>query len=86
MLEQQVANSAFASQDSRKYEGYIEFRGTAKPGKTPEEVEKALEKELEKLQSEPVSDHELEKVKNNLAASNFQAIPVGFQSASQHSG
>lgn len=78
VLEQQVANAAFASQDSRKYEGYMEFRGTAKPGKTPEDVEKAIEKELEKLQSEPVSDHELEKVKNNLAASNFRRSQSDF--------
>ena len=78
VLEQQVANLAFARQDSRKYEGFVEFRGTAKPGKTPEDVEKSIYKELEKLQTELVPDRELEKVKNNLAAANFRRAQSDF--------
>ena len=78
VLEQQVANQAFAQQDSRKYEGYLEFRGTAKPGKTPEDVEKGIYLELEKLQKELVPDRELEKVKNNLAAANFRRQQSDF--------
>ena len=49
VLQQAVANSAGAGQDSRKYEGLFEISGVAKPGKTPEEVEQALYKELERL-------------------------------------
>ncbi len=78
VLEQQVANMAFARQDSRKYEGFVEFRGMAKPGKTPEDVEKGIYKELEKLQTELVPDRELEKVKNNLAAANFRRAQSDF--------
>ncbi len=78
VLDQQVANAAFANQDSRKYEGFLELRGTAKPGKTPEEVEKAIDRELDKLQSEPVPDKELEKIKNNLAAANFRRSQSDF--------
>jgi zinc protease len=78
VLEQQVANQAFARQDSRKYEGFLEFRGIAKPGKAPEDVEKGIYKELEKLQTELVPDHELGKVKNNLAASNFRGKQSDF--------
>jgi zinc protease len=39
------------------------------PGKKVEEVEKALEEEMERLQKEPVGQRELEKVKNQLESS-----------------
>jgi zinc protease len=39
------------------------------PGKTTEEVEKALYAELEKLKSEPITDEELQKAKNQIEAS-----------------
>src|SRR4029077_3024327 len=58
VLDQQVANSAFAGHEGRKYEGFFEFRGVAKPGKTPEQVEQAIYKEIEKLQTEPVPERE----------------------------
>jgi predicted Zn-dependent peptidase len=74
VLDQQVANNASASHINHKYEGFFEFHGTAKPGKTPEQVEQAIYKELEKAQKEPPSDHELQKVKNQLAASNFRRL------------
>jgi len=38
------------------------------PGKTTEEVEKALYAEIEKLKSEPVTDEELQKAKNQIEA------------------
>jgi predicted Zn-dependent peptidase len=78
VLEQQVANAAAASHEGRKYEGLFEFRGVAKPGKTPEEVEQALYREIEKLQKEPVGERELQKVKNQLAASNFRRLQADF--------
>jgi predicted Zn-dependent peptidase len=78
VLQQAVANSASGSQDSRKYEGLFEITGVAKPGKTPEEVEQALYKELEKLQKEPVDANELQKVKNQYAANNFRGIQSNF--------
>jgi len=39
------------------------------PGKTAEEVEKALYAELDKMKAEPVSDEELQKAKNQVEAS-----------------
>src|SRR5436853_6121618 len=36
VLEQQVATAASSSHDGRKYEGFFEFRGAAKNGKTTE--------------------------------------------------
>jgi predicted Zn-dependent peptidase len=78
VLEQQVANGAAATHEGRKWEGLFEFRGIAKPGHTPEQVEQAIYKEIEKLQNEPVPDRELQKVKNQLAASNFRRLQSDF--------
>src|SRR5437773_10331426 len=64
VLEQGLANNTSAESNGRKYEGYFEIRGVAKPGKSPEEVEKALYKELDKLKKELVNERELQKVKN----------------------
>jgi predicted Zn-dependent peptidase len=78
VLKQGIANSAFGAEQSRKYEGYFEFRGVAKPGHTPEEVEQALYKEIERLQKEPVADEELQKVKNQSAAGAFRRLQSNF--------
>jgi predicted Zn-dependent peptidase len=78
VLDQKIANSAGASQSGRKWEGYFEFSGVAKPGNTPEQVEQALYKELEKIQKEPVGDRELQKVKNRFAADNFRRLQSNF--------
>jgi predicted Zn-dependent peptidase len=78
VLDQQVANSASADHDNHKYEGYFEVRGVSKPGKTPEQVEQSIYKELEKLQNEPVPERELQKVKNQLAAANFRRLQSDF--------
>jgi predicted Zn-dependent peptidase len=78
VLDGQVANDVDAGQDGMKYEGYFEAEGTAKPGKTPEDVERAIYAEIEKLKTEPVSDRELEKVKNQAAASNYRRLRSNF--------
>jgi predicted Zn-dependent peptidase len=78
VLQQQIATSAFAGSNGNIYDGYVEFRGVARQGKTPEEVEKAIDKELEKLQTETVPDHELQKTKNNLAASEVRRLQSDF--------
>jgi predicted Zn-dependent peptidase len=78
VLEQAISNSASATSEGRKYEGFFELRGVTKPGKTPEEVETALYKELEKLKREPVGDRELQKVKNQNAAADFRRLQSNF--------
>jgi predicted Zn-dependent peptidase len=78
VLEQKVANSAFAGQNGQKWEGYFMLSAVAKPGQTPEQVEQALYKEIEKLQKERVPDHELQKVKNQYAADNFRRVQSNF--------
>jgi predicted Zn-dependent peptidase len=78
VLEQQVASAASATHEGRKYEGFFEFRGAVKTGKTPEQVEQAIYKEIEKLQTEPVPERELQKVKNQEAAGNFRRLQSNF--------
>ena len=78
VLQQALANSASAGHDGRKYEGLFELSAVAKPGKTPEEVEQGLYKEIERLQKELVDDKELQKVKNQYAANDFRGLQSNF--------
>lgn len=78
VLQQEIANNASAGQSGNKYEGYFELRGTAKPGKSPEEVEQALYKEIERIQKEPVPADELQKIKNQSAANQFRGLQSNF--------
>lgn len=78
VLKQGIASNAFTRQESKKYEGLFELRGVAKPGHTPEEVEQALYKEIERLQKEPVGSEELQKVKNQDAANSFRRLQSSF--------
>lgn len=78
VLEQEIANEARARQRSLKYEGYFEIVGIAKPGKVPEDVEEAIYLELKKLQDAPVTERELQKVKNQRAADDFRKLRSNF--------
>ena len=76
--EQGVATSAFGGQNGLKFEGFFQLSGVAKQGRTPEEVEQALYAEIVKLQTEPVGERELQKVKNQNAAANFRGLESNF--------
>ena len=72
--EQEVATNASGGQAGFKFDGMFALRGTAKEGHTPEEVEQALYAEIERLKTEPVASRELQKVKNQNAASTFREL------------
>ncbi len=78
VLDQKIANSASAGQNGMKWEGYFSLGGVAKPGSTPEIVEQALYREIEKLQKEKVGERELQKVKNQFAADNYRKLESRF--------
>lgn len=78
VLDQKVANSVAAGQNGMKWAGYFMLSGVAKPGSTPETVEQAIYEEVEKLQKEKVGERELQKVKNQFAASNFRRLNTPF--------
>ena len=76
--EQGVATRASGGQSGFKFEGMFELRGTAAEGHAPEEVEQALYVEMERLKTEPVDPRELQKVKNQNAASTFRELQGNF--------
>ena len=76
--DQEVATSASGGQAGFKFEGMFELRGTARQGRTPEEVEEAIYAELERLKTEPVEARELQKVKNQNAARTFRDLDSNF--------
>jgi predicted Zn-dependent peptidase len=76
--DQGIATSASGFQNGLTFEGFFQLNGVAKPGHSPEEVEQGLYAEIEKLQVEPVSERELQKVKNQNAASTFRSLQSNF--------
>jgi hypothetical protein len=74
VLNSKVATEASAAQDSMKYAGYFVADGEVAEGHTPDEVEQAIYREIEKLQQEEVPAKELQKVKNNFAANEYRRL------------
>jgi len=70
VLEKDIALSVSARGGSMAYAGQFSFNGQPKEadGRTPEELEQAIYSEIELLKTEPVSDYELQKVKNQAEA------------------
>ncbi len=73
-----IAASAGAAQDSRKYAGAFSFTSEVKGDAAPAALEAAWYAELAKLQDALVPDLELQKVKNQFAASNFRRLKSNF--------
>ncbi len=74
----EIAASAGAGQDSRKYAGAFSFVAEVKGDATPEALEEAWYEELTRLESQPVGDRELQKVKNRMAANAFRRLENNF--------
>jgi hypothetical protein len=75
----QIASSAACQSDSRKYAGAFSFSGETKGDATPAQLEEAWYAELKRLQDEVVSDEELQKIKNNVAADHFRGLQANFR-------
>jgi predicted Zn-dependent peptidase len=69
-----VATQVYASQGSQKWEGYFNAGGEVREGHKPAEVEAGIYENLEKLKQEEVPPDELQKVKNNFAASEYRRL------------
>jgi predicted Zn-dependent peptidase len=78
VLARPIASAVAASQDSRKWAGAFEVTLQAKGEHTPEELEAAWYEQLARLQNEPVSAEELQKVKNQIAADAFRRLQNPF--------
>jgi predicted Zn-dependent peptidase len=70
----EIASSARVSQDSRKYAGSFSFMARTKGDATPGDLEAAWYEIVSRLQSVPVSAHELQKVKNRVAADSYRQL------------
>ncbi len=64
VYEKQIAQSVDASNFTRELAGQFSIVATAKPGVSVEELEKAINEELEKMKSEPPTAEELERAYN----------------------
>jgi predicted Zn-dependent peptidase len=74
VIEQQVAVQAGAGVNGLKWDGFYEFVGVVRPPHTPEEVEKALYAEIQVLKDTLADDREIQKVKNQQMADDFQRL------------
>ncbi len=79
MIEgREIASSAAAGQDSRKYGGAFSFSAEVKGDATPAALEKAWWEEIERIKREPVGERELQKVKNQDAANTYRRLQSNF--------
>ncbi len=72
--EEAAIGEPSAQHSSRKYAGYVEIEATVKEGHTPEQVEQMILEEVDKLREGEISDHELQKVKNQVLAFSVQRL------------
>jgi len=73
-----VATDVYANEDSQKWAGFFNAGGEAREGHTPQEVEKGIYDNLDKLKKEEVPAEELQKVKNNFAAAEYRRLSANF--------
>jgi predicted Zn-dependent peptidase len=78
VLEHGIASDTAADQDSKKFEGSFVLSAEAKGDATPESLESALLEEIRKIRDEPISDREIQKVKNQITASSYRRLASGF--------
>jgi zinc protease len=69
VYEMRIAQAVSASNPCSKLAGTFQIVATPAPGKTPAEVAKVIEEELQKIVAEGVTDRELERAKNSTRAS-----------------
>ncbi len=67
VYERRIALAAFGGGNIIEDPNLFFATAICQPGHTPEEVEKALIAEMDRLRTEPISDHELERTKNQFA-------------------
>jgi len=78
VLKDQIATTAAATEDSRKYDGVFQLNANGKSHIDPQMLKVVLLEEVEKIQNEGISEYELEKVRNNLSADNFRRLEDNF--------
>ncbi len=73
-----ASGEPYASMRPLRLGGYLELGAEIAEGHSHEEVERALLDEVERLKTEPVTAHELQKVKNQSLANSFRRLRSNF--------
>jgi predicted Zn-dependent peptidase len=76
--EEGIASSASAGLDARKYAGAFAFEAETKGDATPEQLLASWEEVVADLRENPVSEHELQKVRNQVVADQFRQLQNNF--------
>ncbi len=76
--EEAALGQPSAGNQGRKYAGYFEIDVAVKEDRAPEEVEQLVLEELDKLKHGDISDHELQKVKNQVLSSSVRRLQSNF--------
>jgi zinc protease len=77
VYEKQLAQDVYAEHESRQIAGLFGIVSTAKPGKSLDEIEAAINEEVEKLKSQPPTQEEVERAYNEREAdiiSNMETV------------
>lgn len=78
VLGDEIASSAGAFHDNRKWAGLLEVSAEAKGETTPAELAAAIDREIARLVEEPIPADEIQKVKNQASASAWERLDSGF--------
>ncbi len=78
VLGDQIATSAGATANSEKYDGTFSVFAQGKQGVSPDQLRAVLMEEVAKVASDGISDYELQKVKNQLAADKYRRLEDPF--------
>lgn len=81
--EKELCTNTGAGNGVEKYTSYFRIFADLKESADPAEVEAIILEELEKLKTEPLSDYELERVKNNAAATAINLLRRPEETANQ---
>ena len=74
----EVASSANAQNEARKYAGVFSVSAETKGEATPAQLEAGWYEQLARIQNEPVPEREMLKVKNQLDADNYRRLQANF--------
>jgi zinc protease len=74
VYDMQIAQSVFAYQASRALSSYFLIQATPQPGHSIEEVQRVIDEELDRLQREGPTEHELQRSINQIEASFYSRM------------
>lgn len=80
--EEKLATSVSAGHPTRKYAGFFMASGDVAPGRTAQELENAVEREIRKIQEEGVNPQELDRAKIRLEVAYAQRLKSNDELAS----